>query len=465
MDRSLHSIQDICEQITHFPATEVGMKSLRIDEAASDDDDDISLLDSNEDETAHGSLLDRLKSWVYPPNTNPEVQLWRLDNIAIPFSYLLVGTFQGLSSGVMTIYLLRLNATEAQQTTILNLRALPAALKVLFGFISDTTPLFGYRRKSYMVIGWIVSSISMACMSSISDPSIDIISLLYFLFGLGFWFADVIADTLMTEKTRHEPEEMRGTLQSLCYSCRFFALMISSIMATYAMEESNAAAVFQVMAILPWLFMMPSIWFLKEIKDTPVTTISHQCNEIWTTICSRAVWQPMASIYFFNVFQVGNAAWTQYMYNYWFAFGDSAMADLVAGIQFLPNTIMMAHLCPVGSEGASFAMFTTINNSAMFLSSAISTLMLNIWDVSKDALERNDRDGMVNLTIVTTVIQTLGIVFVHLLPHRVEDMKKLNLTSPSSKLGGGIFLAVIILSIVYSVISGILNIVDPGWTD
>ena len=35
-----------------------------------------------------------------------------------------------------------------------------------------------------------------------------------------------------------------------------------------------------------------------------------------------------------------------------FALGDDAMAEFIAGIQFLPTTIMMVHLCPAGSEGA-----------------------------------------------------------------------------------------------------------------
>merc|ERR1711957_903024 len=50
--------------------------------------------------------------------------------------------------------------------------------------------------------------------------------------------------------------------------------------------------------------------------------------------------------------------------NFWFALGDDAMADFIAGIQFLPTTIMIVHLCPSGSEGASYAMFTTVNNIA-----------------------------------------------------------------------------------------------------
>ena len=43
-----------------------------------------------------------------------------------------------------------------------------------------------------------------------------------------------------------------------------------------------------------------------------------------------------------------------------FAVGDEAVLDFISGVQFLPTTIMMVHLCPKGSEGVSYAMFTTM---------------------------------------------------------------------------------------------------------
>ena len=41
------------------------------------------------------------------------------------------------------------------------------------------------------------------------------------------------------------------------------------------------------------------------------TTLSHP--QIWATVCSRAVWQPMAFVYIYNVLQIGNSAWKQYL--------------------------------------------------------------------------------------------------------------------------------------------------------
>ena len=39
--------------------------------------------------------------------------------------------------------------------------------------------------------------------------------------------------------------------------------------------------------------------------------------------------------------------------NFWFAIGDDVFAEFVGGVQFLPTTIMMVHLCPDGSEVCS----------------------------------------------------------------------------------------------------------------
>jgi hypothetical protein len=147
---------------------------------------------------------------------------------------------------------------------------------------------------------------------------------------------------------------------------------------------------------------------------------------------------------------------------FWFTLGDDAFAEFISGIQFLPNTIMMVHLCPAGSEGASYAMFTTINNSANTLSSAISTQLLKIWDVSKDAFLKGDVSGMINLTYLTSCSQIAALAFVWMLPHYKDDLVELG-NSAKSTIGGTAFLVVTFSSILYAVCIGLLNIIAPGW--
>lgn len=332
---------------------------------------------------------------------------------------------------------------------------------------------------------------------------------------------------MVAEKAKLEPPHTRGSVQSACYSYRFFGLMISAPMATYLYSAVGPAMVVHILALLP-LSILPLVYILGEVQHGDVPSTWDQCGEIWKTVSSQAVWQPLGFVFTYNLLQIGNAAWGQfqrsvlhftscqlnllglvgnvllyvgiliykyylmhyswrkiYIYStlangfftifqimliygmtfglpaFWFALGDDVFIDLVDGIQFLPTTIMMVHLCPVGSEGASYAMFTTVHNAALTLSSSISTLLLSIWDVSKETLETGDISGLANLTYLTTALQVSGILLVGLLPHFKEDLMQLK---GHSATGGFIFLAVTLFSVGYSIFISIMNIVSPGWS-
>eukprot|EP00934_Nitzschia_sp_Nitz4_P007866 Nitzschia sp. Nitz4//scaffold39_size137210//100059//103271//NITZ4_003214-RA/size137210-augustus-gene-0.194-mRNA-1//-1//CDS//3329550428//7856//frame0 len=497
-----------------------------------------------------------LDDWLFPPGLPRQCQLLRPENIAIPACYLLVGVLLGLLGPLINVYPLDLGATEAQQTTLSSLRSLPATFKLIFGFISDNYPLLGFRRKSYMLLGWSLAAVSMGSLIFYADlslsheeyisddgdtikqtiapkdaPSIPFLGFTTLLFCTGFWIADVMADSVVAEKAKMEPPQSRGSVQSTCYSYRFFGSMVAAPLASYLYSSLGPHYVILLMALLP-LSILPLVYILGEVPNMPVASTSDQCNEIWKTVCSRAVWQPLGFVYIYNVLQVANGAWKEYLrttlgftanqlnmiyivgtilvylgilsYKYflmhrswrlvyicttllnglfsvlqvlliwgltfgipdfWFALGDDAFAEFIMGIQFLPTTIMMVHLCPSGSEGASYAMFTTVNNSAINVSAALATGLLQIWDVSKSALANYDLDGMVNLTYLTTALQVSGILFVGLLPKTKEDLFELkDKEHGSSVVGGTVFLSITFLSVLYAIFVGLMNIVRPGWS-
>lgn len=501
-------------------------------------------------------LPERWVHYLFPTNQPRSVQLLRKENLAVPACYLCVGLLQGLSGPFINVYPQFIGATEAQQATISAIRGLPASFKLFFGFWSDNIPCFGYRRKSYMFIGWAISSLSMIFLIMTSDlgrtevddnknnengsssfipsenaPSVQVLTLSLLMFGIGFWFADVMGDSIVAEKAKLEPEHSRGHLQSTCYACRFFGLMIAAPVSTYLYSTVGPQIVIKLMCILPLMMLIP-IYNLFETKNAPITSTRDQCNEIWKTVCSRAVWQPMGFVYIYNVLQIGNAAWREFLlsvlmfqdwqlnvllvvahvllylgvmaYKYYFikfswrsiyvgttllnsvlsmlqllliqgitfglspflfALGDDIFADFIAGVQFLPTTIMMVHLCPTGSEGASYAMFTTVNNCALGMASALSTNLLGIWDVSKETMVGGDLSGMTKLTILTTALQTSGLLFVRLLPKTKDDLAKLHADYYSgSRIGGFIFLSITLASVLWAVTVHLLNIIAPGWS-
>ncbi|KAL7574447.1 hypothetical protein ACA910_015818 [Epithemia clementina (nom. ined.)] len=548
--------------------------------------------------TFHSRVEDMKRDWNefwFPSHVPPGCQLFRRENIAIPLCYLLIGVLQGLAGPLINVLPLDLGASEAQQVTVAILMQLPASFKLFFGFVSDTMPVGGYRRKSYMVLGWFIASCAILfllsvvgndlkqvkpaknanCFSSsqagaayqnqnnnnnnnnnnngddgdddgmkFEDGSktemIRFLALCFLVFSSGVWMADVMADALVAEKAKLEPSESRGSLQSTCYSYRFFGVMCAVPVSTYLYSAQGPYYVICLLAILP-ITVFPSIYTLEEVMPMGgIRPVADQCMEIWHTVCSRATWQPMGFVFLYNMLQVSNAAgkefsrtvlhfsscqlnlmyfcallllymgiltykyfWIQsswrtvYMVTtviglccggmqlmlingrtlglppFWFAVGSHSFSEFVEGVQFLPVTIMMVHLCPVGSEGASYALFTSVKNTGLTLSAILSTSLLGIWDVSKEALAEGDLTGMVKLTCLATAIQFSGILYIGWLPHSKEELAKLgeeNDTSggPSSsmarsKVGGFVFLAVTFLAIAYTITSGMMNIFAPGW--
>ena len=381
------------------------------------------------------------------------------------------------------------------------------------------------------------------------------IALLYFWFAMGFWFSDVIADAVIAEKIKLEPSHDKGKLQSLCYACRFFMLMVTISIITFSGGLINIDVAFQILCILPLVILLPSIYHMKEKRiinsHPPISTLSspsdsvytsdviymsslpsvyNQLMDVWDSICTQSIWQPMSFVYIYTVFQVGNAAWNQYLYttlhftslqinsllvlsyillyigimiyktymihwnwrcvyilctimnalfsvlqillilqinqqwgisNYLFSLGDGAISQLFYGLHYLPTLIMMGHLCPKGTEGTTYAMFTSINNSAIMLSSAISISLLSIWDVSKPTLAQHHTNGLMKLTILTSCLQCVGLCFIQLLPNNVEELR--NIHYHKSTVAGYIFICILGSSISWSLFSSIMNILHPGW--
>ena len=278
-----------------------------------------------------------LQDFLFPPNLPRECQLLRMENLAIPACYLCVGLLQGLSGPLINVYPLDLGATEAQQTTLSSIKSLPAAFKLIFGFVSDNFPILGYRRKSYMLFGWLLASLSMFILMGGSNlsleeeeyidsngerstrsvapddaPSIPFLSLQILLFGTGFWVADVMGDSVVAEKAKLEPPDARGSIQSSCYSYRFFGLMVAAPFSTGMYYKFGPATVIFLMALLP-LCILPLVYKFREQKNLEVASTQEQCGEIWKTVCSRSVWQPLGFVYIYNLLQVGNAAWREYL--------------------------------------------------------------------------------------------------------------------------------------------------------
>ena len=211
-----------------------------------------------------------------------------------------------------------LGAQPSEQNTIAILMSVPWSFKLIYGFTSDTFKLFGYRRKSYLFMGYIFYAISMLYLAYLRYPTVLQLAANLFLGTVGIIMADVSADTMIVERSQHEPEHKRGQAQATCYSVRFFGSIIGSFAGCILYNKAAwgwGLEFYQVCAmcgLLPLAILIPAIPSLYELEGE-TKPVNEQLADIWSMVQLKAVWRPMSFIYIYNLFQVPNVAWSSYL--------------------------------------------------------------------------------------------------------------------------------------------------------
>lgn len=137
-------------------------------------------------------------------------------------------------------------------------------LKPLYGLISDSFPLFGYRRKSYIVILGLLGVLSYATILFSDNLYFSILALI--LGELSQAGIDVICDGYMIEKARVNPEHGTNDLQRVSWGSLFFASIIGLIVGGNAADYVDPKYLLAMLAICPILVLI-SAGILEEKRE------------------------------------------------------------------------------------------------------------------------------------------------------------------------------------------------------
>nr|GMD77324.1 Folate-biopterin transporter 1, chloroplastic [Ipomoea batatas] len=94
----------------------------------------------------------------------------------------------GLSRLAVSFYL----KDDLHTAVISGFSSLPWLVKPLYGFISDSFPLFGYRRRSYLVLSGLLGALSWTLMSTFVDGKYGA-AFCILLGSLSVAFSDVVS--------------------------------------------------------------------------------------------------------------------------------------------------------------------------------------------------------------------------------------------------------------------------------
>ncbi|CAK9206025.1 unnamed protein product [Sphagnum troendelagicum] len=172
------------------------------------------------------------------------------DIIAIAMVYFVQGILN-LPMLAMNYFLKdNLHLDPAEVATLLGFSNSPWLIKPLYGFISDGVPLFGYRRRSYLVLCGLVGAVSWVALATVVDSQYSATAMIL-LGALSVAFSDVVVDSMVVERARGESQGTSGSLQSLCWGSCAVGRIVSAYFSGYFVENLGVRFVFGVTALFP----------------------------------------------------------------------------------------------------------------------------------------------------------------------------------------------------------------------
>lgn len=153
---------------------------------------------------------------------------------------------------------------------ISSLASLPWVLKVVYGFLSDSVPLFKYRRKSYLFLYLLLSLMGWLAFSCWgNNPMAVLISL--WIANLGIAGTDVITDGLIVE---HSDNEWGRVYQSLAWGFRSLGAVLTGFLGGWLVLSFQPKVIFLITACLP-LLALPALIGFQESARTDAFSAAH----------------------------------------------------------------------------------------------------------------------------------------------------------------------------------------------
>jgi MFS family permease len=151
--------------------------------------------------------------------------------------------------------------------TFMGLLALPWSLKLLFGLLSDLVPLFGSRRRNYLLISSVSASAGLFVLYLFPVPSGAHWVLFTWLLlpTIGIAFGDVLVDALMVETG--QPLGLTGRLQSIQWTAVNVAMLLTGVVGGYLSGLGRQDSALLLCAFLWAGSFVLAFWFARESEE------------------------------------------------------------------------------------------------------------------------------------------------------------------------------------------------------
>lgn len=199
--------------------------------------------------------------------------------------------------------------SPAQVSALMGVAALPWMIKPLFGFISDGLPIFGYRRRPYLILSGLLGMVAWLLLATVVQTAWAATAAIA-LGSLSVAFSDVIVDSLVVERARHESLQDAGSLQAICWGASAVGGLLTAYFSGFLLEHFSNRTVFAITAAFPLIVSLVA-WWINEVQ----VEYSHEWMAVWQqmqqlkgAMTQKAIWLPTAFLFLWQATPTADAA-------------------------------------------------------------------------------------------------------------------------------------------------------------
>lgn len=216
-----------------------------------------------------------------------------------------------------------LGLSPAQVSSLVGIAMVPWMVKPLYGFISDGVPLFGYRRRSYLMLSSLLGITAWLLLGTVVTTTVGAIAAIA-LGSLAVAFSDAIIDALVVQRARRESAGDAGSLQSFGWAAVSVGGIASAYFSGYLLEHFGVRAVFLITAALPLISGLASL----AIADPKVMVspsgrspyslwrqMGDQIGALRKAVGNRTIWLPAAFVFLWQATPSADSAFFYFTTN------------------------------------------------------------------------------------------------------------------------------------------------------
>jgi folate/biopterin transporter len=202
-----------------------------------------------------------------------------------------------------------LGLSPVQVSALMGVAALPWMIKPLFGFISDGLPLFGYRRRPYLVLSGLLGTASWVMLATVVHTAWAA-TLAVALSSLSIAVSDVIVDSLVVERARSESIGGAGSLQAICWGASAIGGLLTAYLSGFLLEHFSVYTVFAITASFPLIVSLVAglIAESKVTHENNWATVWEQVQQLRGAVTQKAIWMPTAFLFLWQATPTADAA-------------------------------------------------------------------------------------------------------------------------------------------------------------